>query len=174
MHCATGSPTCVRPPPCSLEWPPSPALLRALGALGIEVVHVYGLTETYGPAALCDWRPEWDGRPEEERARLKARQGVANVVSQPLRIRAAGRDVPADGMTIGEIQLRGNNVMLGYYVGARRACQARIARFKAPRRVIFGDLPKTATGKIQKFKLRESGLDDRGEEAPPEMEPSST
>ena len=122
--------------------PPSPALLHALGALGIEVVHVYGLTETYGPAAVCDWRPEWDRLPEEERARLKARQGVANMVSQPLRIRASGRDVPADGMTIGEIQLRGNNVMLGYYndpaataAQRRRMVPDRRSRGAAPRRV---------------------------------------
>jgi fatty-acyl-CoA synthase len=227
--------------------PPSPALLSSLNALGIDVLHVYGLTETYGPAAICDWRPEWNALPDADRARLKARQGVSNVVSQPLRVRADGHDVPADGETIGEIQFRGNSVMLGYYQDPEATAAAtddgwfrsgdlgvlhpdgyvevrdrskdviisggenitsieveqaldshptvlesavvgvpdpdwgetvvayvalrpgttateseliehvkqRIARFKAPRRIIFGELPKTATGKIQKFKLRE-------------------
>ena len=245
--------------------PPSPALLSSLGTLGIEVLHVYGLTETYGPAAICDWRPEWDRLPEVERARLKARQGVSNVVSQPLRVRANGQDVPADGVTIGEIQFRGNSVMLGYYKDPEATAAAtddgwlrsgdlgvlhpdgyveirdrekdviisggenitsieveqaldshptvlasavvglpdpewgeavvayvelrpgasateselvehvkqRIARFKAPRRVIFGDLPKTATGKIQKFKLRESGPDQGREEASLQVQPSA-
>lgn len=150
--------------------PPSPARLRALGELGIEVVHVYGLTGTHGPAAICDWRPEWDTLPEEDRARLKARQGVANIISQPLRVRSAGHDVPADGKTVGEIQFRGGEVVVAYVTlrpdaSATEAelithVKQSIARFKAPRRVVFGDLPKTATGKIQKFRLRASALDN--------------
>ena len=233
---------------CTGGAPPSPALLARMAALGLDVTHLYGLTETYGPAAICDWQPEWDDRDDEERARLKARQGVANVVGLPLRVLGPdGADVPADGTTLGEVLLRGNNVMLGYYrddeataaashegwfrtgdlgvlhpdgylelrdrskdvivtggenvasieveqaldahpavlesavVGApderwgeavvafvvlrpgEQATEAeliahvkgRIARYKAPQRVVFDDLPKTGTGKIQKFVLRE-------------------
>lgn len=228
--------------------PPSPAILRRMTTLGFDVTHLYGLTETYGPAAICDWRPEWDELDMAARARMKARQGVANMISCDIRVLADdGGDVIADGETIGEIALRGNNVMLGYlhdaagtaaaapdgwfrtgdlgvrhtdgYIELRdrskdviisggeniasveieqvimehpavldvavigvpdpqwgevpaahvtlkpghqvsaddiiehvRAC---IARFKAPKHVIFGELPKTSTGKTQKYVLRE-------------------
>ena len=229
--------------------PPSPAILRRMGELGFEVTHLYGLTETYGPAMLCDWRPEWDSLDADARARLKARQGVGNMISCAVRvIDKGGTDVPADGVTTGEIALRGNNLMLGYlddpeatraaapdgwfrtgdigvihpdgYVelrdrskdviisggeniasieieqaimdhpavcevaviavpderwgevpaafvslheGAsvseeqiREHVRGRLARFKAPKTVTFGELPKTSTGKIQKFVLRDS------------------
>jgi fatty-acyl-CoA synthase len=216
------------------------------------VTHLYGLTETYGPAVICDWRPEWDGLDADARARHQARQGVANLVGEAVRVvDADGRDVPADGTSTGEVVLRGNTVMLGYYrdpeataaatlvrpdgrwfrtgdigvlhpdgylelrdrakdvivsggenitsieveqalashpavlecavvagpddrwgevpvayVTLRSGASAtaeelvehvkgRIARFKAPQRIEFTELPKTATGKIQKFRLRE-------------------
>ena len=233
--------------------PPSPALLARMAELGFDVTHLYGLTETYGPAAICEWNPEWDELGADEQARLKARQGVANLVSQPLRVLGPdGRDVPADGTATGEVLLRGNNVMLGYYrdeqatrdaehegwfrtgdvavlhadgyielrdrskdviisggeniasieveqaldshpavlesavvaspdekwgetvaafVTLRPGQQATedeliahvkatIARFKAPKRIRFGDLPKTGTGKVQKFVLRQRLQDD--------------
>jgi fatty-acyl-CoA synthase len=96
--------------------PPSPTLLERLGELGMEVTHLYGLTETFGPIALCEWLPEWDARPSDERARLKARQGVPNVIAHGVRaVGEDGADVPADGETMGEIVVRGNDVMLGYY-----------------------------------------------------------
>jgi fatty-acyl-CoA synthase len=96
--------------------PPSPALLDRLASLGIEVTHLYGLTETYGPSMLCDWDPRWDRLPAAERAARKARQGVANVVAAAPRVLGAdGADVPADGETVGEVALRGNTVMLGYH-----------------------------------------------------------
>ncbi|MBS1888008.1 MAG: long-chain-fatty-acid--CoA ligase [Actinobacteria bacterium] len=96
--------------------PPSPALLARLAELGIEVTHLYGLTETFGPAVICDWLPEWDALDAGERARMKARQGVANVISLPVRVLDPdGVDVPADGETMGEVAIRGNNVMLGYH-----------------------------------------------------------
>ncbi|MEN0066934.1 MAG: acyl--CoA ligase family protein [Myxococcota bacterium] len=231
--------------------PPSPTLLARLSDLNLDVTHLYGLTETYGPAVICDWRPEWDTLDDGEQARLKARQGVSNLAGLPLRVvDDQGRDVPADGETTGEVLLRGNNVMLGYYrdpdatreatvegpggawfrtgdigvlhsnhylelrdrkkdviisggeniasieveqaldshpdvvesavVGApdplwgeilvafvtlKPACttsaedliahvRSRLARFKAPKRIEFGELPKTSTGKVQKFVLR--------------------
>jgi fatty-acyl-CoA synthase len=228
--------------------PPSPAILRRMGELGFDVTHLYGLTETFGPVMICDWRPEWNALDASEQARLKARQGVGNMISCRARvIGEGGADVPADGTSIGEIALRGNNVMLGYlddpeataaavpdgwfrtgdlgvlhpdgYVELRdrskdviisggeniasveveqaiadhpavlevavvaapdekwgevpiayvtlhegkSATEAEIqehvrgllARFKAPKAVVFGELPKTSTGKIQKFVLRD-------------------
>ncbi|MGW7562106.1 AMP-binding protein [Streptomyces sp. NPDC054757] len=96
--------------------PPWPALLARMSALGIEVRHLYGLTETFGPAVVCDPQPEWQELPAERRAPLMARQGIANIVAEPLRVVGPdGADVPADGRTLGEILLRGNDVMLGYY-----------------------------------------------------------
>jgi fatty-acyl-CoA synthase len=228
--------------------PPSPAILRRMAELGFDVTHLYGLTETFGPAMLCEWRPEWDALDLDGRARIKARQGVANMVGvTPRVVDAEGADVPDDGSTIGEIALRGNTVMLGYFkdptataaaapdgwfrtgdLGVRHPdgyvelrdrlkdviisggeniasieveqviadhpavlevavvavpdehwgevpaayvtlkdgasateeeiiayVRSRIAAFKAPKSVTFGELPKTSTGKIQKYVLRE-------------------
>ena len=228
--------------------PPTPALLARMAELGMDVTHLYGLTETFGPAVICEWRPELNARSPAEQAQFKARQGVGNVVSQALRVLDGhGLDVPADGTTLGEIAIRGNNVMLGYYrdeeatqnaapdgwfrtgdlavmhedgyveikdrakdiiisggeniasIEVERAvsahpsvlevavvagpdpkrgevpvafvslkpgtsaseheiidhARAALAHFKAPKRVLFGDLPRNATGKIQKFVLRE-------------------
>ena len=96
--------------------PPSPSLIGRLGPLGLDVTHLYGLTETFGPVAINEWQPEWDGLAVDERDRLRARQGVGNIVSRPLRVLDVdGDDVPADGVTIGELAVQGNNVMLGYY-----------------------------------------------------------
>jgi fatty-acyl-CoA synthase len=235
--------------------PPSPALLSRMAALNLHVTHLYGLTETYGPAVICDWQPEWDRLGEGEQARLKARQGVVNQIGMPLRvIDDRGADVPADGTTLGEVVLRGNNVMLGYYRDEEATAAAnadgwlrtgdvgvlhpdgylelrdrskdviisggeniasieveqaladhpavlecavvagpderwgevpcafvtlqpgasatadelaehvrgRLARFKVPKRIVFGELPKTSTGKIQKFKLRAELWPDTG------------
>jgi len=229
--------------------PPSPAILRRMGELGFDVTHLYGLTETFGPAMICDWRPEWDGLDADGRARIKARQGVGNMIACTARVIGAdGIDVPADGRTVGQIALRGNNVMLGYlkdpgatrdaapdgwfrtgdlgvlhpdgyvelkdrskdvivsggeniasveveqaiadhpavlevaviavpderwgevpaaYVTLQDGATAteaeiiehvrgRLARFKAPKSVTFGPLPKTSTGKIQKYVLRDA------------------
>lgn len=96
--------------------PPSPALLTKLADLNIDVTHLYGLTETYGPAAVCAWRPEWSDLPIVEQAKLKARQGNANILGGLHRVvDTDGNDVPADGKTVGEVVLRGNNVTVGYY-----------------------------------------------------------
>ena len=97
--------------------PPAPAVIRAAEEVGADLAHVYGLTETYGPHSICAWRPEWNALPAAERAQLRARQGVAyTVAGTDLRVvDAQMRDVPADGKTMGEVAMRGNNVMLGYY-----------------------------------------------------------
>ncbi|MFC0530530.1 AMP-binding protein [Phytohabitans kaempferiae] len=95
---------------------PSPTLLARLDRLGLRVTHLYGLTETFGPIAINEWQGDWDAEPDEVRARLRARQGIGNIIASPLRVvDPDGRDVLADGETIGEIAVRGNDVMLGYY-----------------------------------------------------------
>ena len=227
---------------------PTPAILARAAELGIEVTHLYGLTETYGPSVICEWRREWDALPIVQQAQLKARQGVGNVVTGSVRVVTKdGADVPADTTTLGEVAVRGNNVMLGYYRDeqeTRRSApdgwfrtgdlavmhpdgylelkdrskdiiisggenisslevenalaahdatlevavvagpdpkwgevpvafvmlkpgraaterelidhvRTQLAHFKSPRRVVFGELPKTATGKVQKQVLRE-------------------
>jgi len=219
-----------------------------MAALGVEVVHLYGLTETYGPSLVCAWWPEWDALAPDEQARGKARQGVRHVGVADVRVvDAAGRDVPADGQTMGEVLIRGNTVMQGYlhdpdateaafaggvfhsgdvavrhpdgrielrdrlkdviisggenvssvevenvlyrhpavavaavvarpderwgevpcaFVELRPGatateaeliafCRERLAGFKTPKAVVFGEVPRTSTGKIPKFELRQ-------------------
>jgi len=229
--------------------PPPATVLEAMAERGIEVTHVYGLTESYGPAVVCVWHREWDRLPDREQAALKARQGVRYPVLDGLMVADAEtlEPVPKDGQTLGEVLLRGNIVMKGYlknpnateaaffggwfhsgdlgvwhpdgYIelkdrskdiiisggenissievegvlyrhpavaaaavvakpdpkwgetpcafielkpGARAEeaeviafCRANMAHFKAPKQIVFGPLPKTSTGKIQKYILRE-------------------
>lgn len=97
--------------------PPTPAILEELGELHVEVTHLYGLTESYGPAVICDWHPGWDDLSATERAELAARQGVGNVLGGEVRVVATdghGEDVARDGQEMGEILLRGNCLMAGY------------------------------------------------------------
>ncbi len=96
--------------------PPSPTIIAQLEQLGAEVVHVYGLTEVYGPFTINEHQTAWDALPAGERAALKARQGVGMIQAEaPRVVDDAMLDVPADGETLGEVVLRGNNVMLGYF-----------------------------------------------------------
>jgi fatty-acyl-CoA synthase len=96
--------------------PPPAAVLQRMAELGIRVTHVYGLTEVYGPATVCAWQPEWDGLPAADRARLQARQGVRYPVLEGLEVMdpATMTAVPRDGQTLGEIMMRGHDVMMGY------------------------------------------------------------
>ena len=97
--------------------PPAPTLLARARECGLEVTHLYGMTETYGPVVINEWRPEWNHLPTVDRDRLNARQGVGNIVSDLVRVvDSAGVDVPADAITVGEIALRGNNVAAEYYL----------------------------------------------------------
>ncbi|OWY80600.1 acyl--CoA ligase family protein [Rhodococcus sp. BUPNP1] len=96
--------------------PPSPTVIAQLEQIGITVVHVYGLTEVYGPYTICEYQDSWDDKPADERAALLSRQGVGMLQAETARVVDEDmNDVPADGETMGEIVLRGNNVMLGYY-----------------------------------------------------------
>ena len=96
--------------------PPPAPVLRAMAEAGFQVTHVYGLTEIYGPAVVCEWRDEWNALPMEEQAALKARQGVPYPVQEGLMVADAETmvPVPRDGATLGEVFLRGNLVMKGY------------------------------------------------------------
>ena len=96
--------------------PPSPTIIGQMEKLGARVIHVYGLTETYGPYTVCEWQPGWESLALDARADLLARQGVAYVGADPIRVVDEDmNDVPRDGETMGEVVMRGNNVMSGYY-----------------------------------------------------------
>ena len=96
--------------------PPPAAVLQGVEKLGFNVTQVYGLTETYGHTVMSTWNSDWDNLDAEARAKLKARQGAAMVMTAGMRIvdMESGIDVPADGETIGEILIRGNTIMKGY------------------------------------------------------------
>jgi fatty-acyl-CoA synthase len=230
--------------------PPPEAMLMAMLQAGFDLTHVYGLTETYGPATVNEWHKEWNALPAEERGAKRIRQGVPYHALEELTVLdpATMQPVPADGQTLGEVMFRGNIVMKGYLKSAAATqqamaggwfhsgdlgvmhpdgyiqlkdrskdiiisggenissievedtlyrhpavmfaavvakpddkwgetpcafvekkpgfdsvseadliafCRENLAHFKCPRKLIFGELPKTTTGKIQKFRLRE-------------------
>lgn len=230
--------------------PPPPAVLERATTLGLNVMQVYGLTETYGHISQCLWQEEWSELPPQEQAAMQAMQGVAFPMVEDFRVmdRETGSDVLSDGETQGEIVIRGNTVMKGYYKNPQASeeafdqgwfwsgdaavihpdgyvqikdrlkdviisggenissveieavlhrhpavqvaavvarpharwgespcafielregqsateddiisfCREHLAGFKAPKSVVFDALPKTATGKIQKFILRDA------------------
>ncbi|MGA2794418.1 MAG: acyl-CoA synthetase [Roseiarcus sp.] len=229
--------------------PPPAAVLEAMREAGFEVTHLYGLTETYGPAVVNDWQDRWNDLEGHEQAALKARQGVRYHALEALDVvdPETMSSVPADGHTLGEVMFRGNVVMKGYlknkastdkafeggwfhsgdlgvkhpdgYVQLKDRskdiiisggenissievedalfehpavelaavvarpdekwgetpcafvelkpgmsatseeliewCKGRLARYKCPRHILFMEIPKTSTGKVQKFLLRE-------------------
>lgn len=229
--------------------PPPPSVLEKTKAMGLDVMQVYGLTETYGHISQCLWQEDWADESPAEQARLQAQQGIAFPMVEAVDVvdRDTGRSVPRDGETQGEIAIRGNTVMKGYYKDAAATseafadgsfwsgdaavvnpdgymqirdrlkdviisggenissveveavlyrhpavqaaavvakpdqkwgevpfafvelrpgheardddimafCREHLAGFKTPKGVVFTDLPKTSTGKIQKFQLRE-------------------
>jgi fatty-acyl-CoA synthase len=96
--------------------PPSRELFVQMTGLGLRPVHVYGATELYGPYMVCETQDHWKELPADKQAALLARQGVHYVIASPVRVvDEHDRDVAADGMTLGEVLMRGNNVMLGYF-----------------------------------------------------------
>lgn len=105
--------------------PPSPTLLDRIKAFNFRPVHVYGLTETYGPITICEWHPEWNDLPPEEQALYRSRQGQAYLTADLVRVVDENMlDVPRDGKTIGEVVMRGNNVMKAYYLQPEATARA--------------------------------------------------
>ena len=118
--------------------PPSPTIIGKLEDIGVTVVHVYGLTEVYGPYTICEYQEAWTTSRSPSAPHFLSRQGVGMVQAENARVvDAEMNDAPADGQTMGEIVLRGNNVMLGYYrdeaATARSICRW-LVPFRRPRR----------------------------------------
>src|SRR6185295_13997495 len=105
---------------------PPAAIIEGCEQIGIAITHVYGLTEVYGPAAVCAQQVEWAALPVGERARLNARQGVAYPMQEAIAVLTPDtmEPVPADGETVGEIFFRGNLVMKGYLKNAQATQEA--------------------------------------------------
>jgi fatty-acyl-CoA synthase len=96
--------------------PPGPTVIARMRELGTRIVHVYGMTEVYGPYTVNEWQPGWADLSPQDQARMQARQGVAMLHADPVRVvDKSMNDVPSDGVTMGEIVRSGNTVMMGYY-----------------------------------------------------------
>ncbi|KAK9740140.1 hypothetical protein RND81_03G014600 [Saponaria officinalis] len=96
--------------------PPPAQIIMTMEALGFAVTHGYGLTECYGLATSCVWKPEWNELPPDERAKMRSRQGVRHLGLEEVDVKdpETMKSVPADGKTMGEVMIRGNTVMNGY------------------------------------------------------------
>ena len=105
--------------------PPS-AVIESMERMGFKVTHLYGLTETYGPATYCAWQPDWDALTLEQRSGYMARQGVhfATMTNSMVADPDTMEPVPADGETIGELMIRGNTVMKGYLKNPSASAEA--------------------------------------------------
>ena len=105
--------------------PPSPAIIEAMEGLGAQIVHMYGLTETYGPHTVCELQDGVEDLPVAERARFLSRQGVSFITADPVRVvDEEMQDVPKDAAALGEVVMRGNNVMKGYFDNPEATAQA--------------------------------------------------
>lgn len=105
--------------------PPSPTLLDMIKSFNFKPVHVYGLTETYGPITVCEWHPEWDQLSPEEQSFYRARQGQSYLTADLVRVVDENMEsVKKDGNTIGEVVMRGNNVMKEYYLQPESTAKA--------------------------------------------------
>jgi fatty-acyl-CoA synthase len=105
--------------------PPTPTVISTMEKLGATIIHVYGLTETYGPYTVCEYQPGWSTLDGADRARLLARQGVGNLVTDGIRVVDDNmHDIPQDAATLGEVVMRGNNVMTGYFNDPTATAQA--------------------------------------------------
>lgn len=106
--------------------PPPPATLREAEAVGLDVTHVYGLTEVYGPSSICEWKPEWDDLDHDAKSSKRSRQGVQYATCDQLDVVYRDTHVPVlrDGETMGEVVFRGNMVMKGYFKNPTATDQA--------------------------------------------------
>ncbi|KAI7743173.1 hypothetical protein M8C21_025480 [Ambrosia artemisiifolia] len=106
--------------------PPPAPLLEKMETLGFHIMHAYGLTEATGPALVCEWQTKWNQLPQEQQARLKARQGVGilTLADVDVKNKDTMESVPHDGMTMGEIVLRGSSVMKGYLKDEKATAKA--------------------------------------------------